>query len=198
MTRKVFIILAVLLVSCSMLYADPDSYKEVSRIMAFGRLSDANAEKIKALSGQLTDSEKNSVWTRYQVSATEGFLWNLVLGFGSGSKSQGDPLHIVFAGCDVVSTGLLIAAFISESATNAHNELYHDDRESHGGELAVAGLAGLVAVRIWQCIRPYTYARSFNSKLSDALGMGSVTVGFLPLVTRPGEGGFTLSAKVSF
>ena len=147
------------------------------------------------VSPQLTQSQKNSIYTWKRVSPITGAAMNLFLGFGSGSSMQGDKLHgTIFMIGDVICTGLIVFDLIKHSGEEFNHSLYGGDK---AGEmtLAIIGLVGAAGLRVWQTIQPIVYARQYNAKLRNALGMDDPTFAMLPVYTKDGLG-LTLSARI--
>ena len=175
-------------------FASADAYKDVNGLISRG-LSEQNIQMIKELSPQLTQSQKNSIYTWKRVSPITGAAMNLFLGFGSGSSMQGDKLHgTIFMIGDVICTGLIVFDLIKHSGEEFNHSLYGGDKP---GEmtLAIIGLVGAAGLRVWQTIQPIVYARQYNAKLRDALGMDDPTFAMLPIYTKDGLG-LTLSARI--
>ena len=58
-------------------------------------------------------------------------------------------------------------------------------------------LIAAAGMRVWQSIRPFTYANKKNAKLKTSLGLDGTTVALAPLVTDDGLG-LVLSAKIRY
>ena len=191
--KKRIIIALIFAVICAS-FASADAYKDVNGLISRG-LTEQNIQMIKELSPQLTQSQKNSIYTWKRVSPITGAAMNLFLGFGSGSSMQGDKLHgTIFMIGDVICTGLIVFDLIKHSGEEFNHSLYGGDKP---GEmtLAIIGLVGAAGLRVWQTIQPIVYARQYNAKLRDALGMDNPTFAMLPVYTKDGLG-LTLSARI--
>ena len=192
--RKLLMILIALTVCVAALSAD--AYKDVNRLIANGYVK-TNPDEIRALSSALSQDQKNSLYIWNRAETVFPVLMNSVLGFGSGSMSQGDRLHgVIFLCGDVICTGLIAWNFIKNSGENIHNELYGDGGVSDDFTLAAVALGAAAALRVWQTIRAITYARQYNSKLSYALGLDSPVTAFV----LPDKNGpvVTFSAGISY
>ena len=92
---------------------------------------------------------------------------------------------------------MIIWNFLKNSGENIHNELYGDGGVSDDFSLALAGLIGALALRVWQTIRPIGYAKSYNSKLAYSLHLDAPQIAIVP---KSGEleTEITLSATISY
>lgn len=194
--KRILLIITIVLIACaSTLFAD--DYKDVNRLIKSGYVK-YDPEAIRRLSDGLSQSQKESIYTWNRVSVLEGVLFNSLLGFGSGSFKQGDNLHgIIFLCGDTICTGMIIWNFLKNSGENIHNELYGDGGVSDDFSLALAGLIGALALRVWQTIRPIGYAKSYNSKLAYSLHLDAPQIAIVP---KSGEleTEITLSATISY
>ena len=195
MKRKVLVIALIGLICAFAVFAD--AYKDVNSLIARG-LSEENLKKIAELSPQLTQEQKESIFRWKKVPTFLPACMNIFLGFGSGSFDQGDDgMGIAFLVGDVLCAGIVAYDIVTVGWENFINSL-----TGKGGgpqELSLAKIALIAAggLRIWQGIRPFTYASSKNAKLKTALGLNDVAVGLAPVLTEDGPG-FALSAKFSF
>ena len=152
--RKLLIIFIALIVCVAALSAD--AYKDVSRMIANGYVK-TSPDEIRALSSALSQDQKKSLYIWNRAETVFPVLMNSVLGFGSGSMSQGDRLHgMIFLCGDVLCTGLIAWNFIKNSGENIHNELYGDGGVSDDFTLAAVALGAAAALRVWQTIRAVT------------------------------------------
>ena len=192
--RKLLILFIALTVCIAALSAD--AYKDVNRMIANGYVK-TNPDEIRALSSALSQDQKESIYTWKKVETVFPVLMNSVLGFGSGSMSQGDRLHgVIFLCGDVICTGLIAWNFIKNGGENIHNELYGDGGVSDDFTLAAVALGAAAALRVWQAFRAVNYAKQYNSKLSYALGLDSPVIAFV----LPDKDGavVTFSAGISY
>ena len=193
MGKRTLVLLLVALVCAGALFAD--AYKDVNRYINSG-LSDVNLQKVAELSPELTMDQKQSIYRWKKVPVVMPFAMNFVLGFGSGSFSQGDDgMGILFLAGDTLCTAVIIYDILStgwENFVDSFSGRGGAARELNAAKIALIAAAGL---RIWQGIRPFTYARTKNAKLKSALGLDGATVAFAPILTEEGAG-FILSAKI--
>ena len=83
--RVIFVMILALVCICS---AQADAYRDVNKYISQG-LSDQNILKIKELSPQLTQKEKDSIYTWKRASPLAGAGFHLAARFGPGAFSQG-------------------------------------------------------------------------------------------------------------
>ena len=194
--KKKMLIISLILIVCAA-FAFADAYQDVNKYLNQG-LSDANVAKIKELSPQLTEQQKKSIYTWKKVDVVFPFLENTFLGFGSGSFSQGDTTHgIIFLAGDLVGFGLVAYNIMTTSWDNFIGSITGKGGSDGDMTLAKVGLIGVLGLRVYQAIRPFTYSKNYNAKLKDAIGYNETAVAILPTKTKDGMG-MTLSAKVSF
>ena len=194
--KRILLIITIVLIACTSTLS-ADDYKDVNRLIKSGYVK-YDPEAVRQLSAGLSQSQKESLYIWNRVSLLEGVLFNSLLGFGSGSFKQGDNLHgIIFLCGDTICTGLIIWNFLKNSGENIHNELYGDGGVSDDFSLALAGLIGGLALRIWQTIRPIGYAGSYNSKLAYALHLDAPQIAIVPKYGEL-ETEVTLSATISY
>ncbi|MBO4394180.1 MAG: P13 family porin [Spirochaetales bacterium] len=193
MKKKALIIMIVALLCAGALFAD--AYKDVNKYINSG-LSDKNLQMVAELSPQLTQEQKESIYRWKHVPVVMPFMMNTFLGFGSGSFNQGDDgMGILFLAGDTLCTGIIIYDIMATGWDNFIKEI--GGKGGAGSDLNAAKIALIAAagLRVWQAIRPFTYANSKNAKLKTALGLDEVSVAFAPMMTDDGMG-FVLSAKI--
>ena len=174
-----------------------DAYRDVNVMINSGYVK-YDPESIRAISDGLTQDQKESIYMWRHVSPVGGALFNAVMGFGSGSFSQGDTGHgIIFLCGDTICTGLIIYDILRVSGENIRRSLYGDGAATDEMPFALAGLIGALVLRIWQTIRPIQYARNYNSKLAYSLNLDSPKIAFVPLAGDI-KTEVTISATISF
>jgi len=174
--------------SLACINADDLDKQKVSTTKAVSLLLDdgfyKNEEQIKTLATELTLEQKQFLFDRYEKPAISPFVMNLILGFGVGSYVQGD-----FLGGAIGTAGdiLIGGPFLLMCASSG------DEGEVH----ALFGLA-YVGLRVFQCVKPFSYAKKYNNRLTDALGFYDLSYGVMPSVNRDGEFGvkFVCSLKL--
>lgn len=194
--KRILLIITIILMACICpLFAD--DYNDVNRLIKYGYVK-SDPEAIRQLSAGLSQSQKESLYVWNNVSTLEGVLFNSLLGFGSGSFQQKDTLHgIIFLCGDTVCTGLIIWNFVKNAGENFRNEVSGQGGISDDYSLALAGLIGGLALRVWQVIRPIGYARKYNGKLAYALNLDTPQIAIVPTY-KDMRTEVTLSATISY
>ena len=122
---------------------------------------------------------------QYEKSTTLPFIVNLFAGCGIGSYIQGD----VTGGTIGLLGELASVGMIVFGATGSGERNY----------MTIIGTAALAGFRIFELIRPFDYANSFNFNLKNAVfGSASVSASLLPTLTHDNEVGVTFAARISF
>ncbi|ULQ59180.1 P13 family porin [Brucepastera parasyntrophica] len=140
-----------------------------------------NFDLIKEESVNLTDSQRHVLYNTYKKSTGWYFVGNFFLGAGLGSFFQGD-----------ITGGLI--GLIGELAGATTFYFGYIDRNTYysvgsvgwsnasmttkGVILASVGLVTLVGIRIFECIRPFRFAKSYNNKLKDSLGYSGYSMAY--------------------
>lgn len=194
--KRILLIIAIILIACiSPLFAD--AYSDAGRLIKSGYVKH-DPEAVRQLSSSLSQGQKESLYMWNRVSPLEGVLFNSLLGFGSGSFEQGDTMHgVIFLCGDTICTGLIIWNFVKNAGENVHNELWGEGGVSEDFSLALAGLIGGLALRVWQIIRPIGYAKNYNGKLAYALHLDSPQIAVIPTY-KDLKAEVTLSATISY
>lgn len=161
---------------------------------------------------QLAYAERLELYTKAKVSLGKGVWRNMLIGFGSGSKSQGDLGGHIFgeivdwASLSAVGVGVslfIIDLFMMGIFTGGNYIPNNPDDELNQiaiYSMAIGGGAFLVG-RIIQGILPLIYGSRYNKQLGKGLGIAkdhsdafTVNVGVLPSL----EGKIHLAANISF
>jgi len=104
----------------------------------------------------------------YEKNARLPFVLNLAIGFGLWSFIQGDSTGAVAA---LIGDALGVSLPILGYACLMQN--YYGYWSFSGGyELVYAGYAIIVITRIFESIRPFTFARRYNTVLRESLQYG--------------------------
>ena len=171
---KKIIILSLLLVfvlpltSVFAAESDDASYSQINMMLnSANMLSDSQFYQISDLSSDLSSMQKTNLFQFNKKSATVPFVVNFLVGFGIGSYIQGDKKggNIALIG-DLVSMGLYLSGFSA-----SFNSLYNGgtyDAGAGAGMLLLGGI-GLLATRIFEMVRPFSFASDYNKKLSNSL-----------------------------
>ena len=191
----VLLILSVLLVSFSTLFAAENkdmSYFQANMILSkSSNLSDAQISLLTDLSSDLSLTERTMLFESKKQSPTLPFVVNLLVGYGIGSFVQGDTTGGIIALLgDVVSSGVLYSGY--EKASTAIANASSDGSE--GSALMLVGAVGLLAFRIFELTRPFSFASDYNTRLSKAL----MSVAMVPVVTQNKDLHMRLVGKITF
>ena len=194
MRKRFFITLFVLLVAAASVSAN--AYQDANRLIKNGYVK-SDPDAIRALVPQLTDSEITSLYTWNKVDVFGPVLMNSALGFGSGSLSQKDTVHgLIFLAGDTVFTGMIVWNFLRNAGINFSTEVSGEGGFYDDYTLALAGLIGAAALRVWQGIRAAAYAKRYNGRLSYALGLDNASVAVMPVIRNEGTG-FSVGARIA-
>jgi len=184
--KKIFCGLLVWCLVASVFGADSD----------MGKISDLiredlfqNAGKIEEASGTLTDMERFALYSRFEKDAKLPFVMNLVIGFGLGSFVQGDTAGAVVAMVgDIVGVALPLLGYAC-----LMQNYYGYWSFPYGNEVIYAGYAVIGVTRIFESIRPFSYARRYNTTLRKSLRYGEGPS--LSLIPSPNTNGVTLAIR---
>lgn len=124
-----------------------------------------NARKIEENSGTLNEMERFTLYSHFEKDARLPFVMNLVIGFGLGSFVQGDTAGAVIAlAGDAVGVALPLLGYAC-----LMQDYYGYWDFPYGYELMYAGYALVGVTRIFESIRPFSYARRYNATLRKSL-----------------------------
>ncbi len=135
-----------------------------------------NEDVLSQLSLDLTGIEKYILYVDYKKDATLPFVLNTFLGYGIGSFVQRDFL----GGGIALAGGLIGTGLITYGAIVMPLNLLTMGQVSTGIYTLVAGGIIIIGTRIFEMIRPLTYAKAFNEKLEDVLGLSKLAYSALP------------------
>lgn len=161
MKKNICAVLVFLLVA-GVLGADSDM-GEISDLIRADLFQ--NAGKIEENSGALTDMERFTLYSHFEKDARLPFVMNLVIGFGLGSFVQGDTSGAVIALIgDAIGAALPILGYAC-----LMQDYYGYWDFPYGNELMFAGYAVAGVTRIFESIRPFSFARRYNATLRKSL-----------------------------
>ena len=207
MKKKIIMLCAVLL---------------IASVSVFAASNSAKLNFVKANSPMMSDFEKIVTYNEMHKSATGGFLLNTVIGCGVGSYSQGDILGGTVGLCGEIGASTLVgvgAMLISnaelnyETTRNEISRMYQNDPEGYdkasqraaeqydsetttGYAIMITGGVVWGGFKIFEMIRPFTFANKFNKQLKDAFGITQIAV--VPTYTKDNQWGTTLAASMVF
>ena len=196
--KKLLVVLVLLCTFGGLLFAD-DFTSCLNNIDK--KLDSTTIATIQKYSANLTEAEKYVLYEHNQMSGGNAAFINLCLGFGIGSYIQGDTTGgTISLVADLAGYAMILAGEFKYSADLRKEEQavrngdYNNESKANMN-LSYVGLAIVAINRIFTCIRPYTYARSYNKRLSKAL-YGAPTVALVPTLDELGNTSWTLSAKI--
>lgn len=192
MKKKVIVLLALLCLFACSLFAD-DFTSCLNLIDK--KLNASTVAEVQKYSANLSESQKYSIYESKKSSGTIPFVVNFFLGCGIGSYIQGDVLGGTISLCgDVGGYALIVGGYVSAAASAVSNS---SSGLAGGSAAVIAGGAILLANRIFTCIRPFTYASSYNKRLSTAL-YASTSFAMVPSINEKGQPEVVLVGKVNF
>ncbi|MCX7028018.1 MAG: P13 family porin [Spirochaetes bacterium] len=133
--------------------------------------------------------ERFTLYSRFEKDARLPFVMNLAIGFGLGSFVQGDTNGAVVALIgDVVGVALPLLGYACLMQNN-----YGYWNFPYGNEVIYTGFAVIGVTRIFESIRPFSYARRYNTTLRKTLRYGEVPS--LSLIPSSNTNGVTLAIR---
>ncbi len=186
--KKILILIALALLVPSFVFADPASYARVNGLIDSGMMK--NRDQISYLSSGLSSSEAMMLYNSNKMNSGVPFALNFLLGYGIGSFVQGDT-----AGGVTALVGELIggAALLGGYACYGVALVNHDYSDNQadidaatsqlalGAGLIIGGGVVLIGMRIYEMIRPFSYAKKYNETLFEALNSSyGTTLAILP------------------
>lgn len=218
----VFLFVFASLAYASLLNESIDFLLDVSSAATEAKRKGTSVEQLKLdLStldvASMDEAQRVTVYKANELKTGGAFALNLLLGFGSGSKKQGDTLGTVVGavgdslgvGALGVSFGLFMVDLLIIQPTMAIGNKLSGNAST--GSLqdtpllkvalytAIGGGALLVATRIFESIRVFTYASRYNGTLRDGLGLNKkLQIAALPVIdTWSGDTGMMFVAKIA-
>ncbi|MDY0289870.1 MAG: P13 family porin [Sphaerochaeta sp.] len=174
--KKPTILICVLLVSFSALFASQSPVASIS-LMIDTDLA-GNFTTITKESEKLSDFEKMSLYSMHENSPTLPFVVNLLVGYGIGSFLQGDTKTGTTAlVADIVALGLYSVGYVQ-----IYNAAFNGEISGPGHTMFLLGVGLLVGSKIYQCTKPFSYAKAYNRRLHSSL-LGKAEVFVTPVIT---------------
>ena len=143
--------------------------------------------QINELASSLSSMQRMVLLESNKKSSGLPFVLNLILGLGIGSYVQGDSKGGTTALVGELSSLALLLAGAGQATVNSYGEV-------EGGEMMYLGYIGMVGFRLYELIRPFSFAKEYNSKLSNAL----MNVSLSPVLDEQQEMKMELAANISF
>lgn len=221
---------APLLLNLIGLGLDVATTKRSSDVVVAGETISLGGSSIKAMKKSLAQfdfsalafDDRLSIYEEAKTNITWPVFKNLLLGFGSGSKSQGDrggvlvgtvldsvSIGVLGVGLGLVVVDLLLVApwyGIGGSNDNPFNNP-DDELMQIAGGMVIGSLIGLGVGRVIQAILPISYGVRHNKALRNGLGIekdGSdrfaLSMGVVPVISAEKELGlgFSVASRISF
>lgn len=173
-----------------------------------------NKNQIQMLALGLSDSQKQSLITKYEKSAVGPFCLNLFVGYGIGSFVQGDKKsgarQCVLQGIGLVCiiTGAIIYVnniedeyeySYSRYSYSTSKKLKTDNTPGRvaGISLMCIGSGLDLGGAIAGCVAPWKFANNYNENLQEALNGHKVSFNLAPVIDPVGKN-YGLIARLSF
>jgi len=209
---------------------DAATTKRSSSVVVDGETISVGGSSVKAMKKSLAEfdfttvsfSDRLAIYEEAKTNITWPVFKNLLLGFGSGSKSQGDrsgalvgtlldstAMTVLGVGLGLGIIDFLILAplyGINDTDGNPFNNPDNELMQIAGG-LVIGGLVGLGASRIIQAVLPISYGARHNKALRDGLGIQkdgfdgfALSMAVVPVLSPDRELslGFAVASRVSF
>ncbi len=174
--KKPTILICVLLVSLTALFASQSPVASIS-LMIDADLA-GNFNTIAKESAKLSDFEKMSLYSMHENSPTLPFVVNLLVGYGIGSFLQGDTKTGTTAlVADIVALGLYSVGYVQ-----IYEAAFQGEISDIGYTMFLLGVGVLVGSKIYQCTKPFSYAKEYNRRLHSSL-LGKAEVFVTPVIT---------------
>ena len=185
--KKIILLILISLV-CVSAFADNYYYDEDDGLLenllfsTLFFLEQKNEYPSELESANFSNPDQLNKYMSVRENATMPVAMNLLLGFGIGSLEQGD-----FEGGTAALVGDLSSFFLLALAAS-DNSFMSDDLSTG---LILTSCAGLLINRVYQIIRPISYAKAHNEKMQKII----FSSGFLP---KDNKLALSLSATIKF
>ena len=144
--------------------------------------------QINELAASLTSMQRMVLLESGKKSSGLPFVLNLILGLGIGSYVQGDTKGGTTALVGELTSLALIFAGAGQASINPYTG------EVEGTELMALGYLGVIGFRLYELIRPFSFTKEYNAKLSNAL----MNVSLSPVLDEQQEMKMEFAANISF
>ncbi len=200
MKKTILVVLIALLVAPTLAWAadttSESDYLQISMMLSSSKkLSTPQLMAISEHAASLSMAQRTVLMEANKQTATLPFVLNLFVGMGIGSYVQGDS-----TGGTVGLVGELVSLSVALGGYGMMlNEAYTTNNmksstATAGSIMVIAGLASTLAIRIFEMIRPFTYANNYNKKLASSL----MSVAVLPVVDTNNNLGMQVAANIKF
>lgn len=178
------------------------SYFQLNMILSNSKtLSSAQSLQVSNLASNLSAMQRMMLLETNKKSTTGPFVLNLVLGLGIGSYVQGDIVggNIGLLG-ELLSYAFLLGGYQSalnaamESTYDPYSGTYYSEEDNAGLGLIAIGSIGLFATRLFELIRPFSFASDYNKKLSNSL----MSFSMVPVIDQNNDMKMLLATNIKF
>ena len=162
MTKNIFAVHVVILLISAPLF--PSEYEEVSSLIKRDLFT--NRRLILEKSAALTKNQRVELYHKNKKAITVPFLLNALVGLGIGSFFQKDiagaviGMTVDLTGWSLVITGSILN--IIENGADYNAAIRYDDPLIF---ISIAGLTLISIGRLFEMIRPFLYAKKYNTTL---------------------------------
>lgn len=208
---------------------DVATTKRSSSIIVEGETITLGGSSVKAMKKSLAEfdftalefSERLAIYDEAKTTITWPVFKNLLLGFGSGSKSQGDRggvlVGTILDSTAVTALGVGLSLYLidflfiapwSSIGNSSYDPVKNPDELAQiAGDIVIGGLIALGVGRIIQAVLPISYGARHNKALRDGLGIQkdggdgfALSVALVPVLSPDKELGlgFAVASRVSF
>lgn len=188
--------------------AQANDVQKVNNLIDEGLFTNEAAIKQAAMS--LTEEQKNAVYSENEKPWWP-FALNLGVGYGVGSYVQGDTgfavaSTVIDAACDVAVV-VCYAGFCSTIYDRLGTDGFKDDYRFTDSDIRAAApwIAGMVSAvgvasvwRVIETIRPFNYAKKYNSNLKQCLYADDMSFMIVPSMTAENNMQVALGCKVNY
>ncbi len=143
--------------------------------------------QINQLASSLTPMQRMVLLESNKKTSGLPFVLNLLLGLGIGSYVQGDTKGGTTALVGELASMALLLTGASQATMNSYGEV-------EGGEMMYLGYVGMIGFRLYELIRPFSFSKEYNAKLSNAL----MNVSLSPVLDEQQAMKMELAANISF
>lgn len=169
--------------------SDPAQTRRIAALLDDGLYQ--HFSEISQLSFGLSPSDRQLLYGYYSKDTRKAFWWNLLGGFGIGCFLEEDVMGgtIAFV-TDLAGTILWFKGFVDylHEMDKADDDLYYDPKYEVSLLTQLAGIAVMVLSSAYSISRGFSYGRTYNARLQQALsGRKSPSVAMVPLVVPSKE-----------
>ncbi len=203
--KRILSVCVFLLLIVSVAVATDEDILKVSHLISDNFKK--NYGEIISLSASLENQDRAFLYASFAKEPTVPFVINMLGGFGIGSYIQGDTTGgtIGLVG-ELGSIAAGIGGFFLMLGSGAFVDIDNPDPPplrmgmlGGGMTLFYGGIAAWIGFRLFECIRPFSYANNYNKMLRGML-YGVPVLSVVPVVPSMdlNDMGMAVVAKVSF